>query len=109
MTSETFLKAYKNIDIFDINKPNVKFSSWLYTIANNIIIDHYRINEQNNQIDYEWLNNISIKSDILDNVEHRHKLEQVMNYLNTLDKIKKDIFIMRIWNNIPYDEISDIT
>lgn len=33
VTQEAFIKAYKNLDIFD---PNRKFSTWLYTIARNL-------------------------------------------------------------------------
>ena len=33
VTQEMFIKAYKNLDIFD---PKRKFSSWIYTIARNL-------------------------------------------------------------------------
>ena len=39
LTSETFRKALSNIKSFDTHRA---FSSWLYRIAQNTVIDHYR-------------------------------------------------------------------
>lgn len=44
ITSEVFFKVSKCIDTYDNTK---KLSTWLLTIANNAIIDHYRKNKYN--------------------------------------------------------------
>ncbi len=41
LVQETFLKAYRNIERFD---PELKFSTWLYTIAARLAISHFRSN-----------------------------------------------------------------
>ena len=43
-TQEVFLKAYENFDDFD---KNANFSAWIYRIAHNHIIDHYRKKKTN--------------------------------------------------------------
>jgi len=45
LTSEIFLKAWQKIHTF---RPiaNTRFSSWLYTIARNAVVDYYRINQR---------------------------------------------------------------
>lgn len=39
IAQEAFIRAYVNIDSFDINR---KFSTWLYRIATNLTIDRIR-------------------------------------------------------------------
>src|ERR687892_998416 len=39
LAQETFIKVLNNIDRY---RPEFKFSSWLFKIANNITIDHLR-------------------------------------------------------------------
>jgi RNA polymerase sigma-70 factor (ECF subfamily) len=50
LLSETFFKAYLNLNRF---RSGTKFSSWLYRIAHNLIIDHYRSykKEQSQELD----------------------------------------------------------
>jgi RNA polymerase sigma-70 factor (ECF subfamily) len=39
LAQEAFIRAFKNLKQFD---PDRRFSSWLFRIANNLCIDHYR-------------------------------------------------------------------
>jgi len=39
LAQEAFIRAFKNLVQFDLER---KFSSWLFRIANNLCIDHYR-------------------------------------------------------------------
>ncbi|MFH0905569.1 MAG: sigma-70 family RNA polymerase sigma factor [bacterium] len=57
LTSEIFLKAWQKIHQY---KPqaNIKFSSWLYTIARNSVIDYYRISRRI-EISFEGLPEIA--------------------------------------------------
>ncbi|MBK5093943.1 MAG: sigma-70 family RNA polymerase sigma factor [Actinobacteria bacterium] len=40
LTGQTFLKAFENIDSYEMR--DVAFSSWLYRIAHNLVVDYYR-------------------------------------------------------------------
>lgn len=40
LSQEVFVRLHKHFDNYDVYK--AKISTWLYTIANNLIIDHYR-------------------------------------------------------------------
>lgn len=40
LTGQTFLKAFENIDSYEIR--DVAFSSWLYRIAHNLVVDYFR-------------------------------------------------------------------
>ncbi len=45
LTSEVFLKAWQKIHQYK-PAPNARFSSWLYAIARNCVIDYYRVNKR---------------------------------------------------------------
>jgi len=54
VTQETFIKLYKNLDIYD---PSKKFTSWLYTIARNLAKNALR--------DRKYFADISLEKEIL--------------------------------------------
>lgn len=49
LTEEIFLKAYKNIRSFE--KRNCPFEAWIFRIARNAIIDHYRTKKNHIKLD----------------------------------------------------------
>ncbi len=106
LTSDTFLKAFEKIHLFDHNK-EFWFSSRLYSIARNTTIDYFR---QNNidYPEYTRLQDQSIEIDILQGIQDRDKLNQILQFLETLGKEKKEIFLLRIWNEMSYEEIAQI-
>jgi len=105
LTSKTFFKALDNIKKYDINKGN--FSSWLYKIARNNVIDHYRTKKPETNIDDFW--GLSSNQDIESEIDINQKLEDVKKYLQKLKADQREIVIMRLWDNLSYQEISDIT
>lgn len=50
IAQEAFIRAYVNIDSFDINR---KFSTWLYRIATNLTIDRIRKKKPDYYLDAE--------------------------------------------------------
>lgn len=105
ITSKTFLKALDNIKKFDQSKG--AFSSWLYVIAKRTIIDHYRTTKDSYDIFDCW--DISSKDDVFENVANKEQLENIKKYLKNLNPEKRNLVIMRIWQELSYEEISCIT
>jgi RNA polymerase sigma factor (sigma-70 family) len=54
------------------------------------------LEEQSNQID------------ILQTIQDKDKLNQILNFLDKLGPEKKEIFLLRIWNEMSYEEIAHI-
>lgn len=106
LTSDTFLKAFDKIKTFNPNK-NFWFSSWLYTIARNTTIDYFRQNKTDYP-EYSRLEDQSIEIDIIQWIQDRDKLSQILQFLDTLWTDKKEIFLLRIWNEMSYEEIAHI-
>lgn len=53
VAQEAFVRVYQNRDKF---KPNAKFSSWLYTIATNLVRDRFRSHSRHPQMSLEAQN-----------------------------------------------------
>lgn len=104
LTSQTFLKSLENIDKYDSRKG--KFSSWLYAVARNGVIDYYRTQKHNLNIDDAW--DISSEDDTELDTENKEKLRRVKKYLQKLTGDQRDVIILRVWENMSYREIAEI-
>lgn len=104
LTSVTFTKAFEKINSFANDKGN--FGSWLYRIARNTVIDHYRTSKSTSDIfeayDLSDRTNIEVDYDI------QQKLGQVQEYLSKLDAQQRELVIMRVWDGLAYKEIAEI-
>lgn len=105
LTSQTFFKAMERINQFDGNKGT--FSSWIYKIARNTVIDHYRTKKPQTNIEDFW--GISDDSDTEKDIDISQKLEQVKKYLENFKPDQREIVIMRLWDQLSYQEIAEIT
>lgn len=104
-TSMTFMKAFENIWSFSTEKEWSSFVTRLYNIAYHSLIDILKRKEAD-RIDEE--NSISQDPDYVDYFQKHVQTEQILAYLEQLWSDKKDLFILRIWNNLSYDEIAEI-
>jgi len=104
LTSQVFIKTLENIGRF--NPRQGLFSSWLYRIARNKVIDYYRTKKKEFDITSFWDLKSGEKIDV--DLENKEKLEQVRQYLDKLKPEQKEIIVMRIWNSLSYQEIAEI-
>ncbi len=104
IASHVFLKAFENIDKYDSTKGAV--SSWLYRIARNLVIDHYRTKHKTININDVW--DLAGKDNVEIDVQNKEQLESIKEVLNTLPLSQRDIVIMRIWQDMPYKEIAEV-
>lgn len=103
LTSQTFFKALKNIQSVD---PEKSFSSWLYKIAQNVVIDHYRKDRKMEDVDDMW--DLSDETDFLTELDTDRNFKKVKKYLDKLPSVERDIIILRVWQDMPYKEIAEI-
>lgn len=104
LTSQTFFKALEKINTYRSDRGS--FSSWLYRIARNNVIDHYRQNRPTSDIEQAW--GINGGDDIENSLSDRQELERVEQYLELLSPEQKDIVMMRLWDELSYKEIAEI-
>ncbi len=108
---ETFIKAYRSLDKFDIQNGQ-SFSPWLYRIGINCSIDYLRRNKRRKEADTEVdnLENIASATNNLNPEEDRTKQEireKVEQTLNKLSGRQKMIFILRHYQELTTEEIAE--
>ncbi len=104
ITSLTFLKALENLQSFSREKGN--FSAWLYGIARNCLADYYRQKSKTADLMSVW--DLAACDDVEIDAENRSNWENLQPYLSRLSAVERDILFMRVWDELPYQEIAVI-
>lgn len=106
LTSLTFIKALKQLESFkEVEKAS--FSAWLFTIARNNVCDHYRSARDSQDIDDVW--DLASDETILRDIEFKEKTDVLSKYLRKLSSKQRDIIILRIFQDLSYREIAEIS
>lgn len=105
LTSNTFIKAMEKIHQYNSNKAS--FKTWLYQIARNQVIDHYRQYKSIQNIEDTW--DIKSNENITHKIDSQLKVESIQKYLKTLKPIQREIILLRLWGEKSFSEIAEIT
>jgi RNA polymerase sigma-70 factor, ECF subfamily len=103
LTSTVFIKALENINQFKPSKG--AFSSWIYRIARNSVIDHVRAHKGTDDITAAF--DLSDNTNIPRDFDTQQQLQKVWRYLKDLDSKQRDIVIMRVWDGLSHKEIAE--
>lgn len=99
------MKALKRIASFR-GEHEGEFFSWIYRIAYTTLVDQARSSHASISIDDV---EPSYTPDIAGSIDDSSRLDEVLAFLNTLSQKERTILTMRIWDDLSYAEISDIT
>ncbi len=106
ITSETFLKALDKINTFKNNKES-SFKAWIYRIAYNLVIDDYKVAKR--KISIDEIMEFWYEADFAKDIDNKDKIREIFNFFETLNSKHKQILIMRIWDDLSFKEISELT
>ncbi len=101
LTSEVFLKAFKKLESFDESKAS--FSTWIYTVARNTVIDYYRTRKDSTELD----ENLTVSEYADTSLLKNETLEILADALESLDERSRNIVILHYYNGLPLKSISD--
>jgi RNA polymerase sigma-70 factor (ECF subfamily) len=104
LTSVVFTKAFNKFSSFD---KRANFATWLFRVARNTVIDHYRTKKSVSDIEEAF--DLSDSTNISRDYEHKEKMAQAKKYLAQLPEEQRDLVIMRLWDGLSYAEIAEIT
>ena len=107
---DVFIKVYQNLNDYD---SNLSFSSWIYRIAHNQVIDNYRKNKSRPQgnyidVDDQVLENIVNDFDFIKDIDLKYLKVHIQEILEKLDEKYREILILKFFEQKDYKEISDI-
>lgn len=102
IVSNIFIKAMEKIDGYD---KSYAFSTWLYTIARNTIIDFWRVRKQT--IDLEKIEDlISHHSNVSEELDVSLYIETMMEQLSESERI---LITLRFEDDLSFSDIARIT
>jgi RNA polymerase sigma-70 factor (ECF subfamily) len=110
---DTFIKVIRTLKTKTYNEEG-KFLPWVMRIAHNLVIDHFRKSKKMPmQRDTEEYSIFSFMSDESPNIEHKIILDQVeMDLSRLIDELpedQKEVLVMRIYQDMSFKEIADLT
>ena len=109
ITQEVLIVIYKKLGSFNFNS---SLFTWIYRIINTRSLNQIRRRKIKNffSIDDDESNfELEDTNDIVEDLVNREKLNQVSKALEKLPPKQRQIFIMRNYEELSYDEISKIT
>ncbi len=110
---DTFIKVIKTLKTKSYNEEG-KFLPWVIRIAHNLIIDHFRKNKKMPMFrETEEFSIFSIMSDDTLTIENKIIHEQVevdlKKLIEELPADQKEVLVMRMYQDMSFKEISEIT
>ncbi len=101
---EVFLNAWQNIRNFKFQ--GYPFSSWLYRIAGNAVIDYYRTRKVNVDIENIPEEPAVETASLAERMDDRLELENIQQYLKKLEPNYQDVLIMKFVEELSNKEIA---
>jgi RNA polymerase sigma-70 factor (ECF subfamily) len=113
-TQEVFVKVYSSLNTF---QPQYKFSTWLYKIASNYVIDFWRkkkiiplsLNQQSNDDSENF--SLQVPDDepsIVQKFEIQEIRERIKQALSMIPDYLRELFVWRHINGFSYEEMAEI-
>lgn len=108
IASETFVKAIEKFPSFEYRKK--PFIAWLYTIAHNLIVDHYRSKKEGNiSLDSMIIPPSEEADEIIDKLSKEELKEKIEGKLRELSDELANIFTLRHTEDLTFAEIAKLT
>ncbi len=100
LTSEVFLKAWENLHRY---RPGGPFVAWLYTIARNTVIDHYRTRKASISLDQTV-----IKHDpgLDEKVDLQYEVETLQRAMQHLTEEQREVLSLRFVAEMDTEQIA---
>lgn len=105
---EAFMKVWRNLNEYE---PELKFSSWIYRIVHNEAISYWRKKKsygKDNTIDIDDANIRDIVEEEKEEVDLSSTKLAVMRLLVSMPSKYREVLILKYFEELSYEEISDV-
>lgn len=107
IVQEAFLKAYRNIRSFNPKKG--KWSSWIYRVAHNCAMDHFKKAKKDLTVDEdEWWDSIAVPETITKELNLKLDSERLAKFMSSLDVKYRHPLTLYFLEGRSYKEIGSI-
>jgi RNA polymerase sigma-70 factor (ECF subfamily) len=109
LLQEVFIKIYRKINEYE---GELKFSSWIYRVAHNHVIDHFRKvgsrPQQNMLEDEEWEKLVSGNVSMEKELSNKDCVEKIKKCISAIPINYREVLVLRFVEDLEYEEIMDI-
>ncbi len=107
IVQEVLIVLYKKLNTFEFKS---SLYTWIYTITNTRSINYLKKRKLKSFFSLDEISNKNFSNkDIIDNLESKQKLAMIEKALQKLPVKQREVFIMRNFDELSYEEISGIT
>lgn len=110
LTSDVFLRCYRNIEKFDQSKGSE--GAWVFTITKNLLKNYYRDRKPEAHIDGMEGFEIADEQNVEEEIEQAQRLEEIREFLDReiarLDSVKRQILLMKYYDEMSSNEIAEV-
>jgi RNA polymerase sigma-70 factor (ECF subfamily) len=104
ITSQVFLKAWSNLDRFYFSR--TPYLAWLYTIAHNAVIDHYRTRKVTTALDDVQLSQPDHSEVVENQIDLSVEMQSVKSALRTLTDDQQKVLTLKFIEGMSNNEIA---
>lgn len=107
IVQEVLLVLYNKLNTFEYKS---SLYTWIYTITNTRSINYLKKKKLKSFFSLDEISNKKFdQKDVIDDLESKQKIEKIENALQKLPVKQREVFVMRIFDELSYEEISQIT
>ncbi len=100
---DVFIRIWKAIDHYDEKKGS--FKSWMYRIAHNLLIDHYRGKKS---LTLKEGIEASYTEDWLEKLDKSEKIQKIKGELGNLPDDYREVVVLRFFEDMTVEEVATI-
>jgi RNA polymerase sigma-70 factor, ECF subfamily len=105
LTGDVFTRMVTHLGGYQVG--SVPFVAWLYRIAHNLIIDHYRKEKATMSVPLHYADGVSQSQDNPTTVVERQlTLEKIHHALTTIDQTQQEVVILRFLVGLSLNEVA---
>ncbi|MBI1839148.1 MAG: sigma-70 family RNA polymerase sigma factor [Candidatus Colwellbacteria bacterium] len=104
LTHQAFLKAWENIEQY--NPKGYSFGSWLYRIARNTVIDHYRGERPQVSLDDVSIDIKAGGAPLTEEINAKIELERLIELMGKLKSLEQEVLVMRFVDDLSPKEVA---
>jgi RNA polymerase sigma-70 factor (ECF subfamily) len=104
ITSQVFLKAWNSLDWFDFNR--TPYLAWLYTVAHNAVIDHYRTRKATAALDDVQLSQQDYAEVVENEIDLTAEMKTIKAAMQTLTDDQQKVLTLKFIEGMSNSEIA---
>ncbi len=104
ITSQIFIKMWQKLPSYRIGEASI--SAWLYRIAHNAVVDHYRTRKTAISLEDLQSGEVGREDETEENLEQHMQMEQLRKALQELTQGQREVLILRFIEGLSVREIA---